>query len=284
MTKVKSKFLCVLISSIILGAMFSGCAAEKETELPEDIADTEEMSAPAEGDSQSAEDNSEPTTLTDSIIGEEDGYGYELWKDSGDTTMVLTGDGTFTCEWRNINNALFRRGMKFDCTQTYREIGNIAVDYNVDYHPYGNSYLCVYGWTREPLVEYYIVESWGTWRPPGAESMGTITVDGGVYDVYRTVRENQPSIDGTATFEQYWSVRKDKRTEGTVNVATHFAAWESMGMPMGKMYEAALTVEGYQSAGSAEVLKNELTVGGDIIEPDLSDLSASEDSVETEVK
>ena len=66
--------------------------------------------------------------------------------------MTLTEDGTFTCEWSSINNALFRRGMKFDRTQTYREIGNIAVDYEVDYNPDGNSYLCIYGWTVEPLV------------------------------------------------------------------------------------------------------------------------------------
>ncbi|MCH5274148.1 MAG: glycoside hydrolase family 11 protein [Lachnospiraceae bacterium] len=216
-------------------------------------------------------DYSNMTTLTENTIGEEDGCGYELWKDSGDTTMVLTGNGTFTCEWKNINNALFRRGTKFDCTQTYREIGNIAVDYEVDYHPDGNSYLCIYGWTREPLVEYYIVESWGSWRPPGKEPIGTITVDGAGYDVYRTVRVNQPSIDGNTTFEQYWSVRQEKSTKGTVNIASHFVAWENLGLKMGKIYEASLTVEGYQSTGSAEVLKNELIVGKEIIEPKLPD-------------
>lgn len=256
--KKKRRLLCIAISVLLFVAILAGCGAETEDGSP----DKNDGRKPSK-------DLSNATTLTDSTIGEEDGYGYELWKDYGDTTMVLTGDGTFTCEWKNINNALFRRGVKFDCTQTYRDIGNIAVDYEVDYNPDGNSYLCVYGWTREPLVEYYVVESWGSWRPPGGNPIGTITVDGGVYDVYRTVRVNQPSIDGNTTFEQYWSVRQEKSTKGTVNVASHFAAWEQMGMPMGKMYEAALTVEGYQSAGTAEVLKNELTLGGEIIEPEL---------------
>ena len=239
----------LIVAIILCAAMLFGCAAEEE----------------------------EAVVLTDSTIGELNGYSYELWKDYGDTTMTLTKGGTFTCEWKNINNCLFRRGVKFDCTQTYRDIGNIAVDYKVDYHPDGNSYLCIYGWTREPLVEYYIVDSWGNWRPPGGNPLGTITVDGGIYDVYRTVRVNQPSIDGNTTFEQYWSVRQEKRTEGTVNVAAHFAAWESMGMTMGKMYEAALTVEGYQSAGSAEVLKNELKVGGEIPEAQLPEPPAAEE-------
>lgn len=206
------------------------------------------------------------TTLTSNSTGTEDGYDYELWKDSGNTSMTLTGGGTFSCEWSNINNALFRKGKKFDCTKTYQEIGNISIDFSADYNPSGNSYLCVYGWTRDPLVEYYIVECWGSWRPPGATSMGTVTIDGGTYDIYETIRENQPSIDGNTTFKQYWSVRTEKRTSGTISVSKHFAAWESMGMPMGKLYETALNVEGYQSSGSANVTKNNITVGGEIEE------------------
>ncbi len=207
--------------------------------------------------------------LYDSDTGIEDGYNYELWKDSGNTKMELTGNGTFKCEWNNINNCLFRTGKKFDCTQNYKEIGNVRFDYEVDYHPDGNSYLCVYGWTKEPLVEYYIVDSWGSWRPPGNEGyLGEATIDGAVYDIYKTVRVDKPSIVGNATFDQYWSVRKDKRTSGTINVASHFAAWEEMGLPAGKLYEAALNIEGYQSAGSATVLKNEMTIGGDIPDPE----------------
>lgn len=211
------------------------------------------------------------TVITENTTGTEDGYDYELWKDSGTTSMTLTGGGTFSCEWSNINNALFRKGIKFDCTKTYQEIGNITIDFAADYNPNGNSYLCVYGWTRSPLVEYYIVESWGSWRPPGATSKGTVTIDGGVYDIYETDRIDQPSIDGNTTFKQYWSVRQDKRTSGTISVSSHFAAWESMGMPMGNLYEAALNVEGYQSSGSATITKNTVSVGGDIKGPDNND-------------
>lgn len=196
------------------------------------------------------------TVLTENATGTEDGYDYELWKDSGTTQMTLTGNGTFTCSWSNINNALFRTGKKYGCTQTYKEMDPIYVEYEVDYNPSGNSYLCLYGWTRSPLIEYYIVESWGSWRPPGATSMATITVDGGVYDVYKTERVNQPSIDGNTTFYQYWSVRQEKRTSGTISVSDHFAAWESLGLEAGLLYETSLTVEGYQSSGNATVLKN----------------------------
>ncbi len=201
------------------------------------------------------------TTITSNKTGNIDGYDYELWKDSGNTSMTLNGGGAFSCEWNNINNALFRTGKKYDETKTHQELGYISMEYSCNYQPSGNSYLSVYGWTSSPLVEYYIIESWGNWRPPGATSKGTITVDGATYDVYETTRVNQPSIKGTATFQQYWSVRTTKRTSGSISVTDHFKAWESMGMKMGKMYEVSLVVEGYQSSGKADVTNMTINIG-----------------------
>lgn len=209
------------------------------------------------------------TTLTENATGTIDGYNYELWKDNGTTSMTLNGGGKFSCSWSNINNALFRTGKKFDKTKTYKDLGNITLDYACDYQPNGNSYLAVYGWTTDPLVEYYIIDSWGTWKPPGnVTSKGQITVDGGTYDIYETDRINQPSIIGTATFKQYWSVRTTKRTSGTISVSEHFKQWEKNGLNMGgKFYEASLVVEGYQSSGKADVTKMDLHIGDTPTDP-----------------
>ncbi len=81
------------------------------------------------------------TVLSANQTGTIDGYNYELWKDSGNTTMTLNGGGKFSCQWSNINNALFRTGKKFNETQTYQELGNISLDYSCNYQPSGNSYL-----------------------------------------------------------------------------------------------------------------------------------------------
>lgn len=202
------------------------------------------------------------TTIYNEQTGTEDGYDYCLWKDYGDTSMTLTGGGTFECWWENIGNALFRKGKTLGCVQNYASYGNITLDYGVDYQPNGNSYLCVYGWSRNPLVEYYIVDSWGTWRPPGGTAKATVTIDGGTYEIYETTRVNQPSIDGNTTFKQYWSVRTSKRTSGTITVSDHFKAWANCGMSLGNLYEVTLCVEGYQSSGWANVYKNNLTFGG----------------------
>ncbi len=230
---------------LLLALLLTGCTPEPQPETqPETTTVATETS----------------TVITENQLGSVDGYDYELWKDSGTTEMTLTGGGTFTCSWSDINNALFRSGRKFDCTKSWEEMGTITVDYSADYYPVGNSYLCIYGWTREPLVEYYVVQSWGNWRPPGAEAIATVDIGDSTYDIYKTQRINQPSIDGTQTFDQYWSVRKGKRTEDTICLTDHFEAWQEAGLELGKLYEVALTVEGYQSSGTAKILRNTLTV------------------------
>ena len=247
----KRSWIPLILSLLLL----TGCSPAERTKEPDTALVQDASTAEAPASPESSE-----MVLTENALGSEDGYDYELWKDRGDTTMTLKGGGLYSCEWKDINNALFRIGKKFDSTKTWEEIGKIEIDYGAHYFPIGNSYLCVYGWSRDPLVEYYVVESWGSWRPPGAESLGVITVGDARYDVYCTTRYNQPSIDGTKTFQQFWSVRKGKSTEGTVLLSEHFLAWREMGLELGNLYEIALTVEGYQSSGQADVYQNEIII------------------------
>jgi hypothetical protein len=234
----------ILLSTLLAaGFVFTSC----ENEVKEEFVFGDQYARYASGD----------VFKDQNKIGTHDGYDFELWRDKGTVSMTLRNGGNFEATWKDIGNILARKGKKFDSTKTHNQLGQITIDYTAEFTPGGNSYLCVYGWSKDPLIEYYIVESYGTYKPTGT-SKGTYNG----YDLYETTRTNQPSIEGTKTFKQYWAVRQSKRTSGTIDVTAIFNAWYDKGMSLGKMYEVALTAEGYQSSGSAKITKHELKIGG----------------------
>ncbi|KAI9708248.1 MAG: hypothetical protein M1820_004202 [Bogoriella megaspora] len=178
----------------------------------------------------------------------DDGYFYSIWSDKNDDMNFSNdADGEYTLTWSGDGDVVCGKGWKNGSAQT--------ITYSGTYEPDGGSFLSLYGWFTNPLTEYYILENFGTADPSyGTELVGNLTSDGSVYAIHKTVRENAPSIEGASTnFNQFWSIRQDKRTGGTINTANHFDAWKAAGLQFEGFHYQILATEGISGSGKSNI-------------------------------
>lgn len=172
-------------------------------------------------------------------------YHYEIWYQGGNNSMTYYPDGTFSAEWNNSNDFLARVGLKYNSDKTFEELSPISADFKFTKQSSraSYSYIGIYGWTQEPLSEYYITDDWMAGRPAPGQKKGEITVDGDTYDIYMDNRWNAPSIlDHNENFVQYFSIRRHARQCGHIDITAHMKAWAQYGFK-GKLYESKLLVE-----------------------------------------
>ena len=195
-------------------------------------------------------------TLDSNATGIHDGYYYTFWKDSGPASMTLHPGGRYSSQWTSgTNNWVGGKGWNPGGARVVNYSGYYGVNNSQ------NSYLALYGWTRNPLIEYYVIESYGSYNPAscaGGVDYGSFQSDGATYSVRRCQRVNAPSIEGNnSTFYQYFSVRQPKKgfgnISGTITVANHFNYWASRGLTLGSHDYMVLATEGYRSQGSSDI-------------------------------
>jgi endo-1,4-beta-xylanase len=178
--------------------------------------------------------------ITTNQTGTHDGYFYAFWQDTGDASMTLGADGHYSSRWSGVNNWFGGKGWATGGRRTFTYCGA--------FRPSGNAYLALYGYTRDPLTEYYIIENWGTHRPIGTQ-LGSIVSEGSTYDISRVLVGA-----GSTPYYRYYSIRQQKRSAGTINTGDHFDAWARAGMNLGATMDyMIMATEGYQSSGRSDI-------------------------------
>ncbi len=196
----------------------------------------------------------------------DNGFNFELWYqgENGKVTVYDDADCAFKAEWNESGDFISRIGYFWGkeegvVTPSYKDLdGDIHAEYS--YTKTGSSYdyslIGVYGWSKNPLVEFYICDdSYNRMTDPwNTTKIGSAVIDGATYNIYKGTMVNMPSVMGdNKTFTQVFSIRQGgTRQCGHISVSEHFKAWEKAGIKTGPLYDCKIAIETGGSKGSID--------------------------------
>ncbi len=182
-------------------------------------------------------------TVNGNGTGTNNGFYYSLYSSGGSATMSLGSAGNYSINWSGVSDVVGGKGFNPGSAQ--------VIGFNVA-SASGYNNISIYGWLTNPLVEYYITE-FGQLYTADASQKGSLTSDGRNYTTYEHQQVNQPSIQGTATFEQYLDQGSGAvmGQNGVVTTSNHFNHWSSLGMSVGSFNYQILGTEAYNGASGS---------------------------------
>jgi endo-1,4-beta-xylanase len=172
--------------------------------------------------------------------GTTNGFYNQMWSAGQGSACITVGSGgnSYSTTWSGIGDFVAGVGWNPGSNQTVSFNGSLSASG-------GTSLVSLYGWSTGPLVEYYVMEDYVGSPPTAGTFMGQVTSDGGTYNIYEHQQVNQPSIQGTATFEQYLAIRTSPVGSGTITTQNFFNAWASHGMNLGALNYQILATEAF---------------------------------------
>jgi endo-1,4-beta-xylanase len=189
--------------------------------------------------------------------GTNGGMYYQMWSNgTGSACLTLNSGNSYSTTWSGIGDFVAGVGWNPGSSNTVSFSSSLGASG-------GTSLISLYGWSTNPLVEYYVMENYNGSPPTAGTYMGQVTSDGGTYNIYEHQQVNQPSIEGTTTFEQYLAIRTSPTSSGTITTQNFFNAWASHGMNLGTLNYQILATESFGGgSGSSSVTVNSGGSGG----------------------
>ncbi len=179
------------------------------------------------------------TQICSNQTGTNGGMYYQMWSNGqGSACVTLNSASSYSANWSGIGDFVAGVGWNPGSSSTVSFSSSLSASG-------GTSLVSLYGWSTSPLVEYYVMENYNGSPPTAGTFMGTVTSDGGTYNIYEHQQVNQPSIEGTTTFEQYLAIRTAPTSSGTITTQNFFNAWASHGMNLGTLNYQILATESF---------------------------------------
>ena len=173
---------------------------------------------------------------------------YQMWSNGqGSACITLNSATNYSTTWSGIGDFVAGAGWNPGSNRTINYTSTLSGSG-------GTALMALYGWSTNPLVEYYVIDNWKGSPNTAGTNMGTMTSDGGTYTIIEHQQVNQPSIQGTQTFWQYLAIRTSPRTSGTITFSNFVSAWASHGMNLGSMNYQVMATEAWGGGSGSSSL------------------------------
>ena len=179
---------------------------------------------------------------------------WQIWSNQGTGTLTTFSTPAFHSGWNNSGNYLGRLGFEWGSAgKTFDQYGTIMAQFTETKSGSSGgawSYIGIYGWSNNPCIEWYIIDDSFSTMPinPGNcanMSNSPLSIDGGQYTmcVRNTTGTGGDRCGGAGSWNQYYSIRRNNRTCGTISVTEHFKAWAAAGNKLGNLLEVKVLLE-----------------------------------------
>jgi endo-1,4-beta-xylanase len=186
--------------------------------------------------------------------GTEDGYYYTYWSNGSGSSCLTYNGNAYSTSWSSIGDFTAGIGWNPGNTNTVSFTSSVS-------DSGGTALVSVYGWMTSPLVEYYVEQNWSGSTNGSGTDLGTFSMNGATYTLWEHQQVNQPSINGTQTFEQYIAIPSSPITNSSVNMATVESAWESKGLSVGTMNYETIGSEAYGGGSGSTTINGGASTG-----------------------
>jgi endo-1,4-beta-xylanase len=178
----------------------------------------------------------------EAATGWDHNFYWQNYVSSGSSNISFPSAGTypgnFAVSYSNVGDVVAGKGWNPGSSSR-------VINYNIGALSGSYNFVGVYGWTTNPLIEYYVCELGSITY--AAQNVGSVSSDGRNYSLWKHQQVNQPSIIGTATFWQYMSQwgGSGTGTSRSINMGNHMNAWRSKMGNLGSNNLQIFAIEAY---------------------------------------